>query len=83
MCVPSIVTAAWREPFPGWVDNFNGPTSIFAAIGTGMLRSMHCNAQGVADLIPVDHVANVLIAAAWFTAINNPNDVIVYNCTSG
>lgn len=23
---PSIVTAAIREPFPGWIDNLNGPT---------------------------------------------------------
>ena len=21
---PSIVGATWREPFPGWIDNFNG-----------------------------------------------------------
>ena len=21
---PSIVSASWREPYPGWVDNFNG-----------------------------------------------------------
>jgi nucleoside-diphosphate-sugar epimerase len=23
---PTIVTAALREPIPGWVDNLNGPT---------------------------------------------------------
>ena len=23
---PSIVVAAWQEPMPGWIDNFNGPT---------------------------------------------------------
>ena len=26
---PSIVGASWREPFPGWIDNFNGPTALF------------------------------------------------------
>ncbi|KAF9800010.1 hypothetical protein SFRURICE_016696 [Spodoptera frugiperda] len=30
---PSIVTAAWKEPIPGWVDNLNGPTGI--VIGSG------------------------------------------------
>jgi fatty acyl-CoA reductase len=25
---PSIVGASWREPFPGWIDNFNGPTAL-------------------------------------------------------
>ena len=37
---PSIVGASWKEPFPGWIDNFNGPTGIFAAIGNGLLRVM-------------------------------------------
>ncbi len=23
---PSIVTAALKEPLPGWIDNFNGPS---------------------------------------------------------
>lgn len=26
---PSIVTAALKEPIPGWVDNLNGATGIF------------------------------------------------------
>ena len=37
---PSIITASWREPFPGWVDNFNGPSALYPAIGTGLLRTM-------------------------------------------
>lgn len=32
---PSIIGATWREPFPGWVENFNGPTALFPATGTG------------------------------------------------
>ena len=27
---PSIVAASWREPFPGWVDNFNGQSASFS-----------------------------------------------------
>ena len=26
---PSIVTAAMKEPIPGWIDNRNGPTGIY------------------------------------------------------
>ena len=29
---PSIVVAAWKEPFPGWVDNYNGPTGRYQCI---------------------------------------------------
>ena len=39
---PSIVTAAWREPLPGWVENLNGPTGSIAAVGKGVQRSVYC-----------------------------------------
>lgn len=29
---PSIIGAMWREPLPGWTDNVNGPTGIFAGV---------------------------------------------------
>ena len=29
---PSIVTAAEKEPQPGWIDNLNGPTGIYFAL---------------------------------------------------
>jgi fatty acyl-CoA reductase len=28
ICRPSIVTAAWKEPYEGWVEGQNGPTGI-------------------------------------------------------
>jgi fatty acyl-CoA reductase len=83
---PSIVGATWREPFPGWIDNFNGPTAIFPAAGTGVLCSMIGNHDAIADIIPVDIPVNLMIAISWYTSkqwqINN-NKIIVYNCTSG
>ena len=39
---PSIVAASWREPFPGWVDNLNGPSGVIAGIGKGVLRTFYC-----------------------------------------
>lgn len=80
---PSIVGASWLEPLPGWVDNFNGPTGLLAAIGTGLLRTMHGKRECIADLTPVDMATNLMIAAAWSTSIERPKDVTVYNCTTG
>ncbi|XP_046979585.1 putative fatty acyl-CoA reductase CG5065 isoform X1 [Schistocerca americana] len=80
---PSIVTAAWREPFPGWVDNVCGITGIMMEIGRGTIRSIICDQTLIMDLIPVDYVVNTLIAVAWHTATYRPNTVRVYNCTSG
>merc|ERR1712106_610378 len=56
---PSIVAAAWREPIPGWVDNLNGPTGLIVGAGKGMLRTLHCKGELVADIIPVDIPINL------------------------
>lgn len=38
-------------------------------IGKGMLRVMAGDVKGCADIIPVDLAVNMIIAAAWSTAI--------------
>ncbi|XP_061523172.1 fatty acyl-CoA reductase 1 [Phycodurus eques] len=80
---PSIVGASWQEPFPGWIDNFNGPSGVFIAAGKGILRTMWANNDAVADLIPVDVVINLTLAAGWYTAVHKPKTALVYNCTTG
>ncbi|XP_063052872.1 fatty acyl-CoA reductase 1 isoform X2 [Engraulis encrasicolus] len=83
---PSIVGASWMEPFPGWIDNFNGPSGIFIAAGKGILRTMRASNNAVADLVPVDVVINTTLAAAWYSGSqrhNRPRTMLVYNCTTG
>ncbi|MGH0176797.1 UNVERIFIED_CONTAM: hypothetical protein FKN15_075205 [Acipenser sinensis] len=80
---PSIVGASWKEPFPGWIDNFNGPSGIFIAAGKGILRTMRASNNAVADLVPVDVVVNHTLAAAWYSGVHRPRNVLVYNCTTG
>ncbi|KAG7274828.1 hypothetical protein CRUP_038801 [Coryphaenoides rupestris] len=83
---PSIVGASWKEPFPGWIDNFNGPSGIFIAAGKGILRTMRAANDAVADLVPVDVVINATLAAAWYSGAqmhNRPKNILVYNCTTG
>ncbi|XP_076239560.1 fatty acyl-CoA reductase 1 [Calliopsis andreniformis] len=80
---PSIVLSSLREPVAGWVDNWNGPTGIIAAAGKGFFRTMMCNEDKVADLVPVDIVINLMICAAWRTATTRPTSIPVYNCCTG
>ncbi|XP_050527407.1 putative fatty acyl-CoA reductase CG5065 [Daktulosphaira vitifoliae] len=80
---PSIVTAAWKEPFEGWVDNISGITGIMMEIGRGTIRSIVCDQKLRVDIIPVDILVNTLITSAWHTASFRQNAVRVYNCTSG
>ena len=65
---PSIVTAALKEPLPGWIDNINGPTGVIAGVAKGVLRVVRGDSELVADLIPVDFAINLMIAVAWYTA---------------
>ncbi|KAK7892045.1 hypothetical protein WMY93_024008 [Mugilogobius chulae] len=83
---PSIVGASWKDPFPGWIDNFNGPSGIFIAAGKGILRTMRASNDAVADLVPVDVVINTTLSAAWFSGSqrhHRPKNILVYNCTTG
>lgn len=80
---PSIVGASWREPFPGWIDNYNGPTALFISCGKGVLKAMLGNRNAIADIIPVDQPVNMIIASGWFRGSNRTKQTIVYNCTTG
>ncbi|KAF5281654.1 hypothetical protein FQR65_LT14584 [Abscondita terminalis] len=80
---PSIVTSSINGPLKGWVDNWNGPTGIIAAAGKGLFRTMLCDANKVADLVPVDMVINLMIVAAWKIGAQKIKEIPVYNCCTG
>uniref|UniRef100_A0A8D8SAE7 Fatty acyl-CoA reductase n=1 Tax=Cacopsylla melanoneura TaxID=428564 RepID=A0A8D8SAE7_9HEMI len=81
---PSIVIATSKEPIAGWINNFYGPTGVVAGAGIGLLRSLHCDGNMLADLVPVDMVINCMIAAAWDVArsrFESTNSEIVAPCS--
>lgn len=57
--------ATANEPIPGWIDNFYGVTGVIAGAGLGLIRTLHCKPNNLADLVPADYVINAFIAAAW------------------
>jgi len=59
------VTPSYLDPMPGWVDNLNGPIGLLIGAGKGIIRSMHCNGNYHAELIPVDMGINALIVIAY------------------
>jgi hypothetical protein len=62
---PTIVGPAMRQPHVGWVDSLIGPGGLVLAAALGILRVMQGDANAIVDLVPVDHVCNAIIAAAW------------------
>lgn len=80
---PSIVGASWREPLPGWIDNYNGPTGLFIFIGKGIFTSMLGNSNATADIVPVEQPVNLMIASGWYRGSEKTKTTLVYNCTTG
>ncbi|VEN56723.1 unnamed protein product, partial [Callosobruchus maculatus] len=80
---PSIVLSSAGGPMRGWVDNWNGPTGIIAAAGKGLFRSMVCEPNKKADLVPVDMVINLMIVSAWRVGTTKPKELQIYNCVTG
>lgn len=58
---PSIVTAAHREPYPGWIDNIQAISGIMMEIGKGGISSILGDKNLICDIIPVDFVVNAMI----------------------
>ncbi|XP_067616071.1 putative fatty acyl-CoA reductase CG5065 [Eurosta solidaginis] len=77
---PSIVTAAHREPYPGWIDNIQGITGIMMEIGKGTISSILGDKDIICDIIPVDFVVNSLILMAKKATLGR---VCISNATSG
>lgn len=61
-----LVTPAYKDPLPGWVDSLNGPTGILVGAGKGVLRSMICNGELMSEVIPVDIAVNGLIVLPYY-----------------
>lgn len=60
---PSIISASWRHPFPGWIDSSTGFAAFVALLGMGHLRAVVADPNTRLDLIPVDEAAaRVLLA---------------------
>lgn len=60
-----------KEPFPGWIDNFNGPVGLLVAAGKGVMRSIYTNPNVRADYVPVDLAIKAIILTAWAKGVQS------------
>ncbi|XP_075988806.1 putative fatty acyl-CoA reductase CG5065 [Anticarsia gemmatalis] len=79
---PTVVVCALREPFPGWIENLNGPSGVLVGAGKGLMHVFACRPRARADMLPVDLAIDTLIAVAWETALDRSQQVRVYNCST-
>ncbi|CAI7636082.1 unnamed protein product [Penicillium bialowiezense] len=79
---PSIISASWRFPFPGWIDSVSAFAGFLFAFANGLLRVINADVNTILDVIPVDEVAAQLVNAA-FQKKDSPSGVsILYSTAS-
>lgn len=61
---PSIIESAMKKPYPGWIDGYKVADPLIMAYGRGVLPEFPGLADSILDVIPVDHVVNVIVALA-------------------
>uniref|UniRef100_A0A1Q3FR42 Fatty acyl-CoA reductase n=1 Tax=Culex tarsalis TaxID=7177 RepID=A0A1Q3FR42_CULTA len=76
---PSVVTGTEAEPFPGWIDNFNGPVGLLMGCGTGVLRTGKLKMENKINCIPADVSINAILIAAWKRAHEPEGQLTIYN----
>lgn len=59
--------STYKEPFPSWVDAFQGLNTTIAQLGQGFIHVIYGNPEARCDLVPADYASNALIASAWET----------------
>ncbi|KUI65272.1 Fatty acyl-CoA reductase 2 [Cytospora mali] len=70
---PSIISASWKYPFPGWIDSFAALASPISAFALGGLKVLHGEPSAILDVVPVDKVAGCLIREALSSHDSNIN----------
>jgi nucleoside-diphosphate-sugar epimerase len=78
---PSVVSASWREPFPGWIDSGAAFAGFVALTGSGHLRAVVARPESRIDLVPVDVVMAHILAAAFEPAPGD--DVPISHAVAG
>ena len=78
---PSVVTAALRSPYPGWLEGLTTVAPFILLYGHGQYRHPPAEPGAITDLIPVDLVANATIAAAAHPPAESPRTIAVVSGT--
>ena len=60
---PSVISASWRYPFPGWIDSVAAFAAFVVLMGTGHMRALVADMDARLDLYPVDEVAARILDA--------------------
>lgn len=73
-----LVVSTFKEPIPGWINNYYGPQGVTAGAMIGLLRTLQCDEKVDANIVPVDMCANGLLAIPW-DARKKYDEIVEFN----
>lgn len=73
---PSIISASWQYPHPGWIDSHAAFAGFVALIGAGLLKAVAADDNTVLDIVPCDEVAQRILDTAFWPAERGPRPLI-------
>ena len=79
---PSIVSATWMHPVPGWIDSKAAFAGFVVLIGLGLMRALAANRNCVLDVVPCDAVAE-RIADTAFRHVRKGDEVVIRHAVAG
>lgn len=79
---PSMITAAWKDPIPGWTISKNGPQGFLMGASKGVVRRLPVGTSLIYDYIPVDMVVNQVLVTGYHVAQKRSGELSIFHCTS-
>jgi thioester reductase-like protein/1-acyl-sn-glycerol-3-phosphate acyltransferase len=71
---PSIISASWAAPFPGWIDSPAALAGCLLYASLGLVPAYNANPSTRLDVVPVDWVAHRVIEATMREAMPRPGE---------
>jgi nucleoside-diphosphate-sugar epimerase len=78
---PTIIESSLRDPAPGWLENLNVGDPIWVEYGRGRMPDFPFGLEAVYDMVPVDLVANALLAV--LPRVADAQEISYYTVGSG
>ncbi|XWS43281.1 hypothetical protein CRYUN_Cryun16bG0089500 [Craigia yunnanensis] len=79
---PAGVEGTCKEPFPGWIEGNKSMDPFVLFYGEGKLTGFPSNADNVIDIVPVDMVVNVTLAAMVRHGLTRKAGINIYHVSS-
>ena len=78
---PTIIESSLRDPSPGWIENLNVGDPLWVEFGRGRMPDFPLAVDAVLDMVPVDFVANALLAV--LPRVAGSREISYYTVGSG